>query len=196
MYRLIISVGIAAAICFAVGCGGGSDETAGDTAAAAGATSAEAGVTDVEAGGTEAEAAEGTDDAEAADAEGVKAEDGLTKAEYIKEADALCSNLMKEREAAIAAWQKEYPGGAAKAEEDFDAGLKEVIAPALDQKADELETLAVPAGDEAAVTQMIGTLRNTSAVLAEEGSKGTAKSGAPQFEKEAAAYGFKVCRYP
>lgn len=119
-----------------------------------------------------------------------------TKAQFIKQADAVCSKVKKEREAAIATYKKEYPGGAEAAEENLDEGLKKVIAPSMRKEVEQLEALTVPAGDDEAVAKMIGNLARGSRVLAKQGAEGLAKSGIPDFEQEAAAYGLKVCRYP
>lgn len=120
----------------------------------------------------------------------------ITKAQFIKQADAICAKVRKEREAAIAAYMKDYPGGATAAEENIDEGLKKVIAPSIQQEVEELEGLPVPAKDEAMVARMIENLVRGTEVLAEKGSQGLQKSGIPDFEREAAAYGFKACRYP
>ena len=54
-----------------------------------------------------------------------------TKAEYIEEAEAVCTKINREAEAAAAAWKKEFPGGAAEAEKHPNDGLNKMLIPAL-----------------------------------------------------------------
>lgn len=120
----------------------------------------------------------------------------VTKAEFIKQADAVCSKIAKEREAAITVWEKEYPGGADAAQEDVDDGLEKVISPSMQHEVEELEALEPPAQDGETIEKMIANLKKGSTVIADQGVAGIPKSGIPQYEKEAAKYGFKVCQNP
>ena len=97
---------------------------------------------------------------------------------------------------AVASWKKEYPGGAAAAEADFDGGLKQVIAPSMRGEAEDLSALPAPAQEEEKVERMLANLSRASEVLAEEGSQGVPKSGIQKFEREAASYGLKACQNP
>src|SRR3954454_14053364 len=126
MYRLILAMGMAAATCFALGCGSSGSE----------ATSAP-----------------------------------LSKAQFIKQADGICAKAVKEREAAADSWRKELPGGAAEAEAKLEEGFKEVIAPALQQEAEELEALAAPEKDQNEVAKMLTTLSHAGQVIAQEGPR-------------------------
>ncbi len=147
MYRLIMVIGVVAAVCMAAGCGSSGDE----------ATSAP-----------------------------------LTKAQFIKQADAICTKATQEREAAADAWRKELPGGPAEAESKLEDGFREVIAPALKGQAEQLETLMAPEKDRAEVAHMVSTLSHASQMMEEEPKKAL-QSSVPQFEREAKAYGLKTC---
>jgi len=148
MYRLIMALAMAVATCFAVGCGGSSDE----------ATSAP-----------------------------------LTKAEFIKQADAICTKINKEAEVAAASWKKGFPGGIAEAEEHPDDGLRKVLVPSMEREAEQLETLEPPAKDEAMVTRFIENLSRASETLDREGFKVLSQSGILGFKEEVAGYGLKKC---
>lgn len=119
----------------------------------------------------------------------------LTKAQFIKQADAICAKNRKQRELEIANWQRNYPEGRAKAEVNVDAALKEVIGPSYKLKAEGLETLAPPAQDQAAVSLLIKRLSKAAEILEEEGAGGRIRSKLSHFEKEAIAYGLNACSY-
>jgi hypothetical protein len=116
----------------------------------------------------------------------------LTKAKFIKQADAICTKATREREAAAEAWRKELPGGSEEATKKLEDGLREVIAPALKTQAEELETLTPPESEKADVRQMIASLSQASQAM-EEAPKKALQSRVPQFEHEASDYGLKSC---
>lgn len=132
----------------------------------------------------------------AAVSQSTSATSNLTKAEFIKQADAICSKVAKEREAAIESWEEELPGGPAEAQKNFNDGLKEVVAPTLQQEAEELEALGAPVKDAALIGRMIGNLKQGSVAVAERGFKGAAGSSLPIYEKEAIAFGLTDCSHP
>ena len=116
-----------------------------------------------------------------------------SKAEYIKQAEAICTKVNREAEAAAAAWKRSFPGGAAEAETHPNDGLRKVLIPALEREAEELEALQPPASDEATVTAFVEDLAKASKALKENGFKALPSSGAIDFKREAAAYGLKSC---
>lgn len=121
----------------------------------------------------------------------------LTKAEFIKEAEAICIKSTKQRRAEITAWQKEFPGDefeqVTALEKNMDEGVKEILAPSVQQQARELESLAPPAADEAKVSRMVGSLAKAGRRFEEEGAEALGGGGASEFEREATAYGLKAC---
>jgi hypothetical protein len=121
----------------------------------------------------------------------------LTKAQFIKQADAICARVSQQRPAALAAWkQTQNSAESSKQGSDLDAGLREVIAPSLRQEAEELEALTPPASDEAEVSRMVANLSEASNELGQEGVKKLTTPNLPQFKREAAGYGLKACRFP
>lgn len=145
MYKLIMTLGVVAAIGFALGCGSGEDE----------ATSAP-----------------------------------LTKAQFIKQAEAVCAKAKKARRAEIAAWE-DKAGDPNKV--DVDEGLKQVVAPSLRGQAEQLEALEPPVEDEEKVAGMIAMLSKGSRILEKEGEKGVQRSRLGEYERDAAAFGLKSC---
>jgi hypothetical protein len=121
-----------------------------------------------------------------ADASAASSSNGgdITKAQFIKQAEAICAKNAKERKAAIAAWERESSGSAS-----MEEGLIEIVAPALTEEAAALRALDPPAGDQATVTKMIENLAVSSKKV-EEGSPGPAIA---KFLREADAYGLKTC---
>jgi hypothetical protein len=110
----------------------------------------------------------------------------VTKAQFIKQAEAICVKNAKERTAAIAAWEKQAPAdGAASVEE----ALIKIVAPALTEEAEALKALEPPAGEQANVAKMIENLSKGSSAV-EKGSPGPEVA---QFAQEAAAFGMKAC---
>jgi hypothetical protein len=112
------------------------------------------------------------------------ADAGMTKAQFIEQAEAICAKNAKERKAAIADWEKEGDGSASLQE-----GLVEIVAPALTEEAEALKALEPPKGQQAKVAKMIENLSKGSAAV-EESSPGPEIA---QFSHEAAIYGLKTC---
>jgi len=117
----------------------------------------------------------------------------LTKPQYVKQAEAICTRINKEAEKAAAAWKKKFPGGIAEAEEHADDGLKEVVVPSIEREAEELEALEPPAKDKVVVDRFVANLSQASEVLGQGGLKALPKSGALEFKQEATEYGLKSC---
>jgi hypothetical protein len=115
----------------------------------------------------------------------------VTKAQFIKRAEAICAEAKKNREAEIARWEME--SGVKPTEVDLDEGLKDVVAPSLDKEAEELAALTLPRAVEASLERMIAKLSKASAILAKEGEKGITRSRIDQFEREATNFGLKGC---
>ena len=109
----------------------------------------------------------------------------LTKAQFVKQANAICEERGKERQDKFASWEQQSS--------DFDAGLKKVIVPSVRQEVEELEALSPPAKDEAKVSKMIENLSEVADAIEKEGAEGISGSGLSDFERETEAYGLDVC---
>jgi hypothetical protein len=114
----------------------------------------------------------------------------LTKAQYLKEANSLCVELAKEREAAIASWKEEF---ATEAEADSHDGYKAVFGPALRHEAEELESLEPPAKDVERIARIEDSLSEVAASLEERGARALLHSGLPAYRSKALAYGLDKC---
>jgi hypothetical protein len=106
----------------------------------------------------------------------------VTKAQFIKQAEAICAKNERERETAIDAWEKE---GSSSLKE----GLVEIVAPALTEEAEALKALTPPAEQQVEVARILENLSNGSRKV-EEGSPGPEIT---KFVREAEAFGLKTC---
>jgi hypothetical protein len=119
------------------------------------------------------------------------------KAQFIKEADAVCTEIASDREAAAVEWRKEFSGGQEEANDHLEEGFREIVAPSWSKEAEKLEELVPPETDQAMVTRLIGILSDASHDLEEGGDpKKVLAASLPQFEREAKAFGFDVCSRP
>jgi len=164
MHRLITAIGMAAAVCFALGCGSsGSDGTSASETVSK----------------------------------------PLTKAEYIKQATAICKENSKSRNADFGTWSKQYetePGGP---NAHFAEAIEEVVVPSVGDKVEELEKLRAPEADAEKLATMIDTLSQAQKNLEQTGQGGMVEADVQQFESESAkykrmatAYGLGACATP
>jgi hypothetical protein len=147
----------------AAGCGGGNDQGTG-SAASTGATSSP----------TSSKAT-------------------LTKAEFIKQADAICEKTDKVQEAGLKAYLQKKP----EAQSTKAGQSKMVLAvglPPIQTEAEELAELGAPSGDEAKVAAIVdGIEKAVEKGEAEPGSLLTGSSPFTEVDKLAGEYGFKAC---
>ena len=122
----------------------------------------------------------------------------LTKAEFTKQASAICTEGKQEFDAAIADYNKTVestPGGTSDAGFQRDAAnemLNGSILPSMQEELEQLEELGAPAGDEADVSKMVKTLSQTIEGLEGKGIREllySEKYG--RFQQEAEAYGLE-----
>jgi hypothetical protein len=116
------------------------------------------------------------------------AEVALTKAEFIKQAEAICSKAKDQ--ARTAATELEKAKGRPL---DLSAAFGQVIGPALEQEAKELQALTAPQGDEAKLDQMFANLSEAAAAITEGSSPSASASNA--YIKETKAYGLEACQF-
>ena len=121
----------------------------------------------------------------------------VTKAEFVKQADALCAERQKEWKTALASYNQQVQERNAtnklQVQEEIATGLleKEMI-PAVSKQLEAMEALPAPEGDEEQVSKMLDTLSKELEKV--EGEKnpvyGLAKShNFEKFEEEAKKYG-------
>jgi hypothetical protein len=117
----------------------------------------------------------------------------LTKAEFIKRADAICKKADAKQESAVRAYEKENPEALSTpaGQEEFilDIGLSPITV-----ELDEISELGVPEGDEQAVNAIVSGFED--AVAKVEADPFSVASGPGPFlgvNKLTKAYGFKDC---
>ena len=113
-------------------------------------------------------------------------DDSLTKAEFVKQATDMCDRVSGESEAKLLASikEREKEGGKAGLAKSDEAKLvEEIIPPALNTKAEELEEIGAPEGEEAKYDALIEELQKT-AEVAETNSEVLVTEAAPFAESE------------
>lgn len=121
----------------------------------------------------------------------------LTKAEFIKAADAICEEADKTQDAELKAYLKDNP----KAEASKAGQIKLVASaglPSVQSEIEELTELGTPEGEEAEVEALFESMEKALAESESDPSKVLTKAGNPfvALEKQAADYGFKACNSP
>lgn len=117
------------------------------------------------------------------------AEAAVTKAQFIKQAEAICSKTQEQGRKARIAWEQENGE-----ELDFHTAFKYIIGPSLEKQAEELESLQAPKGDEARLARMTANLSRGAAGFTAAGTKSKTGSKFEAFQREAEAYGLVACR--
>jgi hypothetical protein len=115
----------------------------------------------------------------------------ISKARFIERAEDACAEILKQRNAAAAAWRKENPGSFAQGR--LDAAFKEVVAPAIQEQVEALEALPLPAGDETRIDQMIEKLDKVGQEISRKGTGGTGAEEAFAYQEQAGSYGLATC---
>lgn len=117
----------------------------------------------------------------------------LTKAEFIKQADAICVKVNKENTRDVAAWKKQHSISAKDGEAAVDEILENVVVRSIRRQVKQLEALSPPTEDEEKIAKMIGHLSQAAESLAEKGFEGLGGSGFAPFQQEAVEYGLEDC---
>jgi hypothetical protein len=120
--------------------------------------------------------------------------EALTKAEFIKQGDAICKKGNAASEAEVEKFAKENGFELEKpSKSQAEEVVTEVLVPNLQRQAEELDALGAPKGDEAKVDALIASLEEATAEFEKEPAsffKETALAKPIRLEN---AYGFKVC---
>lgn len=120
--------------------------------------------------------------------------DSLTKAELIKEGDAICEKANKQSEKEAEEFAKENDFSLERpSKKQLEEAVTEILVPSLNQQVEELDALGAPEGDEEQVEEIIVSLEGAS----EEIEKDPSLVFEPTVLKEPAQlaedYGFEVC---
>lgn len=122
----------------------------------------------------------------------------LTKAEFIKKADAICSKGEKQIQGEFVAYATGHKEELEEPTEESFATLADtIIVPGVEQEIEEIRSLGAPKGDEEKVEAILASLEEgiekadgTPRVMVENTSEVFAKSG-----KLAKQYGLQVCGF-
>lgn len=120
--------------------------------------------------------------------------DSPTKAEFVKQADAICAKTDKMQKAGLAAYQQQNPGSAS-GEAGQSRAIVEVGLPPIRREAEELAALEAPSGDEEKIDAIVMEIER--AIEKSEANPGLLLgTGNPfgQATKLATEYGFKACK--
>jgi hypothetical protein len=118
----------------------------------------------------------------------------LTKAEFIKQGDAICEKSNKQSESEAEEFAEENGFDLENPDkEKLEEAIVEVLVPSLNQQAEEIDALGAPEGDEEKVEAIVASLEDAAAEI--EDDPGSVFEGGPLKEpsKLAGDYGFKVC---
>lgn len=118
----------------------------------------------------------------------------LTKAEFIKQADAICEEAFEQREDRVAEIAEENGFSFENInKKHLEQLATEAVIPTLNRQVEDLNALGLPEGDEEQAREVIVSLENVRDEF--EDNPGLAGEGKPLEEpsKLAKAFGFKVC---
>jgi hypothetical protein len=116
----------------------------------------------------------------------------LTKAQYVKQANAVCKKGQQEREAAVNELAEEVKPGADVSELPKAGLVKAVIGP-LGNMVDELAALPAPEGDEEQVEEIVAAYEKPVEEIEEEESAAFNGEIFGEADKKALKYGLEDC---
>jgi hypothetical protein len=116
----------------------------------------------------------------------------LTKAQYLKQANAICKKGQQEREAAVNELAEEIKPGAEVGELPK-AGLVKAIIPPLGNMVDELAALPAPEGDEEQVEEIVEAYEKPVEEIEEDESVAFKGGVFQEADKKALKYGIEDC---
>lgn len=217
----MVAVGVAAALALMVvlaGCGGGDDDSGGTVAGggeASGATTDRAGGADQgNSGGSSGKKGESGGSSDKGGKSGKSSgssgrgggssgksatpSGGLSKAEFVKRANAICEKGKKQSLAKMAAYVKNEKGGSGQPSPALLVkAVKAVFIPGVETQIEEIRALGAPPGDEETVEAFLASLEE--GVAAGEASGGSAAAAFGQSFKRSAKlareYGLDGCAY-
>jgi hypothetical protein len=118
----------------------------------------------------------------------------LTKAEYVKQADAICAERKKDWQTALTAYRKEDEKknavGNRKVEKELAENvLDDSMLPALETQLESLEDLGAPEGKEKQAEKMVDSLAKWVQGIEKGGTTAVFDGGSADFEEEAKELG-------
>jgi hypothetical protein len=118
----------------------------------------------------------------------------LTKAQFIKQADAICGDANKQSQKDAEAFAEKNDFTLEKAsEEQLEDAISAVFVPSLNQQVEELSALGAPDGDEEQVEAITDALQDAATEIKDDPSTVLAGKALAEPAKLANDYGLKVC---
>lgn len=118
----------------------------------------------------------------------------LTKAEFIKQGDAICKEANEENETEAEEFAEENDFKLEKASKgQLEEAVAEVLVPSLNKQVEELDALGAPEGDEEQVEEIIVSLEDVAAEVEDDSSLVFEEKTLEKPSQLANAYGFEVC---
>jgi hypothetical protein len=121
----------------------------------------------------------------------------LSKAEFVKQADAICEQGLKNKDEAVSAALQEQAAQAQSAPTAQETAelVEETVLPAYSKAVDQLSQLGVPKADEAKVEKMMGEFEAAVKAVEADPAKATKSNPFESADKAAEAYGIKECSF-
>ncbi len=128
------------------------------------------------------------------DDEGGEETQTLTKVEFIEQGDKICEEAEDRSESEAEDFAEENGFELEKAsEEEIEEAITEVLVPALNQQAEEIQALGAPEGDEKRVEAIVTALEDGANEVADDPKLAFQGQPLKEASKLARDYGFKVC---
>ena len=118
----------------------------------------------------------------------------LAKPQFVKQANQICAQGLKEKDQAVAVSLKESAqAGGPPTSKDIEKMVEEAVLPSYDKTIDQLGQLGVPKGDEAKVEKMIGEFEAAIKTAEADPVKATKKNVFEAADEAAEDYGLDAC---
>jgi hypothetical protein len=118
----------------------------------------------------------------------------LTKAEFIKQGDAICKEGNEDNEAEAEEFAEKNGFTLEKAsDKQLEDAVGEVLVPSLNRQAEEINALGAPEGDEDKVEEIVVALEDATGEIEDDPSLVFEERTLEEPNQLAEAYGFKVC---
>jgi len=119
----------------------------------------------------------------------------ITKAQFVKQADAACKKGEERIQADFQAYIKGHKNLSKPTEEDFAEVVETVVAPNVEQEVSEIRALGIPSGDEDKVEAILDSVEEgrEEAEADPKNAVQTTPASLEKAKKLAKEYGLKVC---
>ena len=118
----------------------------------------------------------------------------LTKAEFIRQGDAICEEANEQNETEAEEFAEDNGFTLEKAtDEQLEEAITEVLVPSLNQQVEDIAALGAPQGDEEQVEKIVVSLEGGAGEIEDEPSLAFEGDPLKESSRLAKDYGFEVC---